>query len=1749
MVQVPLSMGASSSTLMRDSPAVSGTNSTSTSSRGKPTSANAANNPAIGTLPLSAMRSLPLDMTSVERRGQPTASRENSKRMRPHGLSEAPTYRPTVEEFKDPFEYMKKISPEASKYGICKIIPPDAWNPDFAIDTERFHFKTRKQELNSVEGSTRANLTYLDQLAKYHKQNGTNLNKFPSVDKRPLDLYKLKKAVESRGGFDKVCKLKKWAEIGRDLGYSGKIMSSLSTSLKNSYQRWLLPYEEYLRLAKPGVQQQLEFEYGGPMTPSPMNSPLKKSHQHTPSSLRGESPAVRASDALNASMKDEFEKNMKNIPMLDAPTHTPTPPVPQLPHQPATSGFTPVNIGGFTPVNSAPATFTPIPSIHRRDREENGFTPTRRSYDSPMSSAKNTPEYRPSGLSSTPIMNGFTSNPLLKRQLSHDSIDSRNVSQPPEDAESEGRRSKRLKKDAVPTVAGSHMTLFRPTPPRVPGDRGSYAPGEKCEQCGKGDDRGNILICDSCDHGYHTYCLDPPVTKKPDHDWHCPRCLVGDGQFGFEEGGVYSLKSFQEKAADFKEGYFQNKMPFDPVLNCPRPVTEDDIEREFWRLVASLEETVEVEYGADIHSTTHGSGFPTIEKNPQDPYSTDPWNLNIMPYHPESLFRHIKSDISGMTVPWLYVGMIFSTFCWHNEDHYAFSANYQHFGSTKTWYGIPGEDAEKFEAAMRDAVPELFETQPDLLFQLVTLLTPEQLKKADVKVYALDQRAGQFVITFPQAYHAGFNHGFNFNEAVNFAPSDWEPIGEAGVERLQQFRRQPCFSHDELLWTAAEGAAAGGVSIKTAKWLAPALERLKDREKAQRNLFLDKHKVHEGSCVITDVIESEAPRCLVEFILDDADVPEEEYQCNYCKAYSYMSRYKCKKSGKVLCLLHAGEYECCEIAQEQRYAGVDHTLCYRLTMEDIEVTYQKIADKSNLPEEWQKKYESTLEDDPTPSLKSLRTLLNEGERIPYELPSLPNLKKFVERCNEWVEEATNYIVRKQQNRKKNEKAWRKNSKAAELEERDRELRKVENIVKLLKKADEIGFDCPEIATLRERSEAINKFLCDARTAISNVVLRQTKEFEELLELGRGFNIDTPEIDQLDIIVQQMKWNDRAKEIRGQFLSLKEVSDFIDEGIKLDIPPYNDYLIHFKEQRDAGMAWEAKAQELITAETIHYPQLEALSNQAQLNTLPVSPETLAAVDQFLNKQREAHRQIISLIERCRSNDYFKRPPYTEVRETMDHLAELNSKPAGTLDLEKEQKKHEDWMRKGKKLFGKANAPLHILKSHMEYVLERNLDCFDINSDKPRLPAEPASREQTPEEEAKLHSWEDPRFREVFCICRRVEAGMMIECELCHEWYHGKCLKIARGKVKDDEKYTCPICDWRVRIPRDAARPKLEDLQAWQDEIQGLPFKPDEEEILGRIIDNAQEFRQHVSPFCNPVMATADEAETQRFYLRKIEGAEILLAYETNFFRQELHKWSPVAPTPPPILDASKSTRKPRPTKLQKLMIQHGVDNPENLPQEVRVKPHQFKRKSSEPQVSRAPNLQPAPGRSDSGTPTSHHFPATAPMHHHGAPGPVLTGLHDNSSHTHPGHFGGYPSIQDPHFSMSPRGPAGEAFAQHPFLHGGSEMQSPGFGNTSPRPNPIFTDRGYSGIDGAVLGEVNSPMRDSFGTLSSNIQPGLDNIPANGSQDVAVAQMFDDLTYQEDDSQGKSQEVVKSKEEPADGEVKWSEPHENMDLLFD
>ncbi|CAH9147452.1 unnamed protein product [Cuscuta epithymum] len=273
--------------------------------------------------------------------------------------------------------------------------------------------------------------------------------------------------------------------------------------------------------------------------------------------------------------------------------------------------------------------------------------------------------------------------------------------------------------------------------------------------------------------------------------------------FGFEPGPEFTLDLFQKYADDFKAQYFRKHEGL-----CEPSV--ENIEGEYWRMVEKPTEEVEVLYGADLETGAFGSGFPKsshqVGSTLDMKYVSSGWNLNNFPRLPGSLLSYESSDISGVLVPWLYLGMCFSSFCWHVEDHHLYSLNYMHWGAPKMWYGIPGAEALKLEAAMRKHLPDLFDEQPDLLHKLVTQLSPSILKSEGVPVYRCVQNSGEFVLTFPRAYHAGFNCGFNCAEAVNVAPVDWLPHGQNAIELYSGQNRKTSISHDKLLLGAARDA-------------------------------------------------------------------------------------------------------------------------------------------------------------------------------------------------------------------------------------------------------------------------------------------------------------------------------------------------------------------------------------------------------------------------------------------------------------------------------------------------------------------------------------------------------------------------------------------------------------------------------------------------------------------------------------------------------------------------------------------------------------------------------------------------------------------------------------------------------------------------------------------------------------------------------------------------------------------------------
>lgn len=157
---------------------------------------------------------------------------------------------------------------------------------------------------------------------------------------------------------------------------------------------------------------------------------------------------------------------------------------------------------------------------------------------------------------------------------------------------------------------------------------------------------------------------------------------------GFEDGATYNIREYKAMADRFfehwKDTHHGGQVP-----------TVDMLAKDYWDMVETGMQSAAVEYGNDVDSLYFGSGFPKQTDPDTNMYSR--WNMNRLPVDASSLLKFLKAPISGINVPWIYIGMLFATFCWHYEDNNLYSINYSHFGSTKQWYGVPGHQAELFE--------------------------------------------------------------------------------------------------------------------------------------------------------------------------------------------------------------------------------------------------------------------------------------------------------------------------------------------------------------------------------------------------------------------------------------------------------------------------------------------------------------------------------------------------------------------------------------------------------------------------------------------------------------------------------------------------------------------------------------------------------------------------------------------------------------------------------------------------------------------------------------------------------------------------------------------------------------------------------------------------------------------------------------------------------------------------------------------
>ncbi|TNN77106.1 Lysine-specific demethylase 4A [Liparis tanakae] len=227
------------------------------------------------------------------------------------------------------------------------------------------------------------------------------------------------------------------------------------------------------------------------------------------------------------------------------------------------------------------------------------------------------------------------------------------------------------------------------------------------------------------------------------------------------QSGLFTQYNIQKKSMTVREF---RKMANSDKFCSPHYDDFEELERKYWKNVTFNPPI----YGADVNGSLYG---PDVKE----------WNI----CHLNTILDTVECEsgitIEGVNTPYLYFGMWKTTFAWHTEDMDLYSINYLHYGKPKSWYCVPPEHGKRLERLAQGFFPGSSQNCEAFLRHKMTLISPSILKKYGIPFEKITQEAGEFMVTFPYAYHAGFNHGFNCAESTNFATERWIEYGKQAV--------------------------------------------------------------------------------------------------------------------------------------------------------------------------------------------------------------------------------------------------------------------------------------------------------------------------------------------------------------------------------------------------------------------------------------------------------------------------------------------------------------------------------------------------------------------------------------------------------------------------------------------------------------------------------------------------------------------------------------------------------------------------------------------------------------------------------------------------------------------------------------------------------------------------------------------------------------------------------------------------------
>lgn len=1372
------------------------------------------------------------------------------------------------------------------------------------------------------------------------------LMKLPMMDKRLLDLYDLFRFVVMKGGFEEVVQKKLWAQIGRELGYKGKITSSLSSSLKTSYMKILYPLELHLGKEKEafvGLDEKSDQK-------QPDLQHVSELQNETLSSSEKLGPAPTSAEHLSSI---SHASGSLNVPPENG------------------SVFTEKHADGAKrrKIQKAPLLLGSAKEFRRsiRLKSAKGFLlnePHLMDIRSPLVLAlKN--ENNGTTEEITPTTATAQVNAFLKWIANCLSVidDSTRL-------ESNGKlASTYTLRQFVEKDAKFQDFLVANYPEHFGADtQKKIAP-----------DGTKTLSIDQAEALYWDIVSSPNSAQFIDGmklENGSSLCNIISGS-GFPRVGddFSNFKSHLNNMGFSTPGTSGNGMSVDS-----KGKTLDS---------SSRTESLFLNCKPYISRTTGTS--------------LSPFNLHNLPILPDSLLgAYTASDLNNrdMTDTSLQIGMTFSTENWKCEDHFTQLCNYLFLGSAKRWYFIPELEFEKFEALIDEIVEEqekkphsmrinknyrkenwLFDKLMDalrtndeslnikyefllnslenmvspypeircspqnpqfekllnlqkkrrLLYNQEYLITPEMLTERGIEYTTTIQKPGEFIIKYPKTFSSTISFGFNLSEEVNFATRTWLDYAQEGEEWLKKQGLLPNMLVFRLLVNLAqlyESISSTSIHFSGAVY-EKALEIYDDllaKELAIRSQIREICKLKET--VIEDRHASEAD-CISDDDLLNA-FPSKVVITELATHQNFV-------------MTPAGFLAYISIFESNREAFPDFlndpnfSVEFQLFYSDEKLkTFQRLLSGYSVDfMKWMKAYDEMISTGEIIPLKTYKSLLADGQKIalalttgretfrkfihgsrehkdPVELEKLKvfqqilsTLQNFVDESTNIIEECQSILALKHQQRIRNGGTEQTNLL------QDSHSNGLERLIQLVDTIPKLIFHVPEFDQIFEFKTEIENFDRACRALIKKEQCTMS-EMCDMISLGTSFGIKIPSLEFLIRLRDRQRWLDTYDIIvsggdpfvgKKEVFSLNEIKAFYEEGLQVLAEADLDKLKAIDQYVYVGNKYEEAVKK--------YIEENKLLNNVNLNQLEKLLEDMEEKSKMKQDSRlfvtlDIYHELLDLKAQSKLIDFLQN--YTSkthklfaVKQTLDDLENcgyLFESQAIRSDVEKA----EAWLsevenildrignkpgpKSKKKIpnqYSKHACNINIVKKAFE-ILNRCETSFAGDD------ADSLTKSSLYFFLKNLEGGYDEKNPMRYCLCRDYEAGTMIECDKCHEWYHVACVEDKSEIGEDDDKYACPVCTllefYRTRPMYPALEGKLldsvlEHLISKGENLRVVPLA--EVSILQAILDlvvrSREYYLEHLASLPFPDMKEV----YQMFLLRKFYGSPVMV---TGMFSQIL-----------------------------------------------------------------------------------------------------------------------------------------------------------------------------------------------------------------------------------------------------------------------